>query len=595
MTNESATVTMGASAGELVGMTPSPACAAASVPYRDAHPSTRESWVLSPVQDTLLIIAAPLLTLALALFSMYWFGAVKGATLVLLTHVVFTVAHHLPTFIRIYGDLELARRYNWHFIFAPVISLSFALGVLTWLNLNGYPLEHFLYFYILLTLWDPWHFMRQHYGFMRIYDRHNQAPRLLASRMDLLLSMTWFAYIMAASGDWLLDLLQDMYTRVQWPLLLTLSSGGMTLLVATLRNLAFLTTAAYLCYLLWCWRKGYFISMAKMLMCATTFGVMYLTYTPNALIQSLAPEWSFKVGFAVIGVVHMTQYLAIVWRFNRGLAQRPQRARAGVFHWLHSRGAWWAAGVYVLVCLWYGDVITTVHDNQWLMAALLAIGFTSTMMHYYFDGFIWKVRHRQNQEALSMNAGSDTHQSSPTQRIESWWSSFQPTSAIAVLSKQLLYFAVPLTLLTLGAMTVWGKATGHYVEHMYQAQALSTQGQSVAAAQQAQLAFQAMQEQLPLAAKLAELQPTASRHAELAFLIYNESLYRNRIMPALAGMPATDMQLLQHRARVQAAIELLSQAIADGGVLAHAGREQFTVEDARSILMSWQKQIGQVG
>src|SRR5882757_3022850 len=95
---------------------------------RDPHSAVRNSalfeqarigqnWVLDRFQDTVLIIAAPLLTLALALLTIYFFGINQGATLVLLVHVVFTVAHHLPTFIRIYGDVELFRRFNWHFIF----------------------------------------------------------------------------------------------------------------------------------------------------------------------------------------------------------------------------------------------------------------------------------------------------------------------------------------------------------------------------------------------------------------------------------------------------------------------------------------------
>jgi hypothetical protein len=33
------------------------------------------------------------------------------------------------------------------------------------------------------------------------------------------------------------------------------------------------------------------------------------------------------MGFATIGMVHVTQYLAIVWKYNRGLARRPGAAR----------------------------------------------------------------------------------------------------------------------------------------------------------------------------------------------------------------------------------------------------------------------------
>ena len=587
MTTNSATATLGANgAGELVGRTPASSSHAHA---GQSETAPKQNWILSPAQDSLLIILAPLLTLALALFSIHYFGIVKGATLVLVAHVVITVSHHLPTFIRIYGDVELFRRFRWHFVFAPIISLGFCLSVLGYLNANAYPLENFLYFYIFLTLWDPWHFARQHYGFMRIYDRNNRAPHALASRMDLLLSFGWFAYIMVASGDWLLDLLQDMYVRVQWPVLLSLTGDGLALLTEGLRYVALSITAAYLIYVAWSWRKGYFVSWAKLLMCLTTFGVMYLTYTPNALIHSLAPGWTFKVGFAVIGIVHMTQYLAIVWRFNRGLTQRPERARAGVFRWLHSRGAWWAAAAYVAICLGYGDIVTTVHDNAWLMAALLAIGFTSTMMHYYFDGFIWKVRHQQNNEVLSTQVASEPAAQS---RTESWWSSAKQTPALAVLAKQLVYFALSLSILTAGAMTVWDKPAGNYIEHMYEAQVLSSQGMATSAAMEARVAFQAMQDQLPVLTKRTELQPTASRQAELAFLIYNESLYENLVIPQLNGQGTGEAQAMKHRRNTQTAIATLEQAMLRGGTLAHAGREQLTVQDAQSILESWRKQVG---
>lgn len=554
----------------------------------------KQNWVLDPVQDTVLIIVAPLLALVMALAAIWFFGIVKGATIVLISHVVFTVAHHLPTFIRIYGDVELLRRFRWHFVFAPLISLSFCIAVLAWLNSKSYPLENFLYLYILLTLWDPWHFMRQHYGFMRIYDRVNAAPRSIASRMDLLLAASWFAYIMIASGDWMFDLLQDMYVRAQWPVLLLLTRAGVHSLTRGLWMLALASSVVYLGYLLWCWKRGYMVSAAKILMCLTTFGVMYLTYTPNSLIQSLAPGWTFKVGFAVIGIVHMTQYLAIVWRYNRGLAARQGRARAGVFHWLHSRGAWWAAGIYVVVCLLYGDVVTTVHNNAWLMSALLAVGFTSTMMHYYFDGFIWKMRHVQNQEMLAdiqPSTGSASTSGGPTAG-QSWWSSAAATSASRVFVKQLLYFAVPMTVLTVAAASTWSHGHDGYIKHMYRAQQLNERGFGNEAEREARTAFDLMQRQLPLEAKRVELNPSASRRAELAFLIYNESLYENVVMPALDGRSPTAAQIQRYREAIHASIDEMNMAIASGGSLSHPGRENFKTTDAQQIVASWRKQVG---
>jgi hypothetical protein len=318
-----------------------------------AHATTMEStanarpaqnWILNPLQDSLLIIAAPLLALGLALLSFSWLGAAAATAAILVTHVVFTVAHHLPTFIRIYGDVDLFRRYRWSFLLAPVVPFAFACGALVWINARGLPLETFLYLYIMLALWDPWHFLRQHYGFMRIYDRHNTAPRKLASRMDLALCVSWFVFIMLASGEWLAGMLEDLNARVEVPLAMAMPLGLLSGLTVVARDVAMLATAGYLVYLFICWRRGWFVSVPKVALAAITFAVMYVAYAPNAWMKSVAPEWSFKVGFAAIGIVHMTQYLAIVWRYNRGLARTEARARSGWFRGVHARGGLWIAG-----------------------------------------------------------------------------------------------------------------------------------------------------------------------------------------------------------------------------------------------------------
>ena len=190
--------------------------------------------------------------------------------------------------------------------------------------------------------------------------------------MDLTLCSVWFVYIMMASGAWLADMFQDLYATARIPVILAIAPGAIAGATAVMRDFALLVTAAYAIYLAWCWHRGYFISLAKLALIVATFGVMYVMYAPNAWMQSLAPEWTFKVGFAALGIVHMTQYLAIVWRYNRRLGQMPGRARPGIFARLHARGGWLVALFYVLVCLTYGEIITTAHDNRLLMSVLLA-------------------------------------------------------------------------------------------------------------------------------------------------------------------------------------------------------------------------------
>ena len=100
-----------------------------------------------------------------------------------------------------------------------------------------------------------------------------------------------------------------------------------------------------------------------------------------------------------------------------------------------------------------------------------------------------------------------------------------------------------------------------------------------------------MQADLPFIAKLAELKPTSSHEAELAFLTYNESLYENVVMPQLAGMQPTQAQLLQHRQHVAEASNLLMSAMYRGGDLTHPGHESLNSDQATAIAMSWQHQI----
>jgi hypothetical protein len=369
-------------------------------------------------------------------------------------------------------------------------------------------------------------------------------------------------------------------------------------------------------------KRGYYISLAKMALLLCTFGVMYFTYTPNEWILQLVPAWGFKLGFATLGIVHMTQYLAIVWRYDRRIAEQG-RARAIWFTWIHNRrtplGIAVAAIAYVSFCILYGDAITTRHESAWLMSCLLAIGFTSTLMHYYFDGFIWRVRHQQNREALGLQTANPVETTSeiensiasarvgyedradsaiidkqqPVIKHEalSWWSGGKEPGRARLFVRQFIYFGLPMGILTFGAVSVWNSTPGNYVAQMYQAEALSSQGKPEAAVQAARAAYVSMQAELPVAQKMVELKPRASNQAHLAFLIYNESLYRNKIMPVVDGSNPSAQQHIAHKANVVRAIDFLQRALLQGGEVAHTGREDLTPEQAERILNSWRRQV----
>lgn len=535
-------------------------------------------------------MGAPLLALAAAIAAFGYFGATAATAYIVLLHVVFTVAHHLPTFIRVYGDTELFRRFKWTFVLAPVFPLAFAAAALAYLNAHDYPVENVLYLWVLLALWDPWHFLMQHYGFTRIYDRHNAAPKKLAARMDLALSATWFVFIMLASGEWFASVLEDLFLMANIPLALALPSAAIAILTNVALAAACVATIAYGVYLAWCRRHGYAVSGVKLALFATMFGVMFVAYTPNSLILTWAPGWTFAVGFAVIGVVHMTQYLAIVWRYNRSLAAQEGRARGGVFRALHRRGGWLIGGAYAALCLTYGGALTTQHESRLLMSVLLALGFASTLLHYYFDGFIWKLRHRQNRENLG-SAANDGGGADAT--ATSWWNIARPHSPAGVLARQAVYFGVPLTALSIGAYFVLQGPGANYVGYMLRGSVLYSEGQEQQALDQARTALESMEWQLPLARRLAEVQPTAAREAKLAFLLYNHSQYREVLIPTLTGAALDAASLARHRASVAEAARILERALERGGSIGEAGREPMRREDAYRTLAGWKKELGE--
>lgn len=543
----------------------------------------RQNWVLDPLQDSLFIIAAPLVILSMAIAAFLLLGAAVATTLILTTHIVMTVAHHLPTFIRLYGDVALFARHRWTFLIAPLLPLTIALLVGGWLIAHDLPVENLLYLFLLAVIWDPYHFLMQHYGFMRVYDRINTAPPALAARMDLLLCATGFVAIMLASGDWLTGLLTDLYRSTGWPLLQWVTSAGLAVVqwIGTLVALGML--AAYAVYLLWCHRQGHAISWVKLALYASTFGVMALAYTPNDWIASMAPGWSFKAGFAAVGIVHMTQYLAIVWRYNRGLAGHADRVRRGMFARWHQRGGWLVGAGYVALCLAYGELLTTQWDSRWLMVVLIAVGLTSTLMHYYFDGFIWKLRQGANQQHLALPGATADTASRDTLARE----------PLPVLARQLLYFGLPLALLTGGALSVWSGAQTGYQAYLLQAQQRSQAGDSEAARQLARAAYAAMNRELPIAMRLADLAPSAAHDAELALLIYNQSRFEHVVMPHLDGANADAIAAIAdaHRERIGQAAALMRRALARGEALATTDGRAMRTEDAQRVLDSWYAEL----
>ncbi len=263
-------------------------------------------WIISPAVDIALLVATPLaivpaISLAARQFSL--------DAIVLAVASFASIGHHLPGFVRAYGDRELFRRFRWRFLLAPPLVLGGAL-LFAWRDLHGLEL--------ILLFWATWHIIMQTYGLMRIYDLKRGIGDAVSARLDFGVCLAVFTAGIVFSQTRLFSIL-DIVGRVGFPL-------GPSALVTLLRWTAGCVIAGIVsAYALHAFAqartKG--PSWAKLALLATTGWLYWFcgSISTNLLI-----------GVAMFEIFHATQYYAIVWSYNRRLAPRWLEPRAAAVH-----------------------------------------------------------------------------------------------------------------------------------------------------------------------------------------------------------------------------------------------------------------------
>ena len=337
-------------------------------------------WVFGPGQDLALLIATPILILPLALLLQ---GRETAYTVGLLVAGFGALGHHLPGMMRAYGDRALFRRFRTRFLVSPLVFAAAALGFA--LNgLNGVSL--------VVLLWGIWHGALQVYGFLRIYDARVGATARLTARLDWIMCIGWFAFGVLHSPGRLGELLELWYA-LGAPLL----SPAVFFGIRSAFDAALFTLTAVFVF-----RAGRDLLAGKgqhpikLLAAAMSFGFWW---------------WcSVQVPYAVLGVAlfevfHDVQYLSIVWVFNR---RRARDGDAGFFTRVLFGGGRAMLFVYVGLVLGYGlfRFIPEAVSSAAVQRGVLALVAASTMLHFYFDGFIWKIREQKTGAALGIRRTS---------------------------------------------------------------------------------------------------------------------------------------------------------------------------------------------
>ena len=340
-------------------------------------------WILNSWRDLILYVGTPLFlvpmfVLAQARWSaqdIYLFVAAFGA-----------MGHHLPGMIRAYGDRALFRRFRWRFIFAPIFLLSVCLAFYWW-DLKG--------IILIVFFWGVWHGMMQTYGFCRIYDAKAGSFAALTRRLDFATCAIWFATAVLLSPQRMADTLETYY-----------ASGGSFIQPGLLHNaqqvvlaIAIAVAVLFLFNFSRMWAEGKRPNPVKLALLATT--IAFWWYCNNGVTNILA-------GIALFEVYHDVQYLSLVWIYNRSRVEKD--SSIGGFMRFVFRRSGSLVGLYVGLVFAYGSLgyFNTRLEVETIKRVLTGVVAASGLLHFYYDGFIWKVRDRSMREHLGLAGGTAT-------------------------------------------------------------------------------------------------------------------------------------------------------------------------------------------
>jgi Flp pilus assembly protein TadD len=338
-------------------------------------------WILDSWRDLALYVGTPLLLLpAFALAQARW----SPQDIYLFVAAFGAMGHHLPGMIRAYGDRALFERFKWRFILAPLFLLTVCVAFFWW-DLKGILLVVFF--------WGVWHGLMQTYGFCRIYDAKTGTFDALTRRLDFAMCVIWFATAVALSPYRLSDTL-DTYYMCGGPFIAPsiIHHGQQLILLA-----AVIVSVLFILHFGRMWIIGHRPNPVKLALLVTS--IAFWWYCNNLVANIL-------VGIALFEVFHDVQYLSLVWIYNRNRVEKD--SNIGGFMRFVFRRSGSLIGLYVGLVFAYGSVsYFNAHVGlETVKRVLTGVVTASTLLHFYYDGFIWKVRERSTRQSLGLAGGT---------------------------------------------------------------------------------------------------------------------------------------------------------------------------------------------
>lgn len=337
--------------------------------------SVRKPFIVGPAYDWLFFLGSPLLALCLGilvsdtwLVTDEWMLASEDDTLVGFFIGTIIHAHLVAVFFRSHGNRDIRTRYPLRFFVVPVV-LWLAIVASPWLAAACT---------VVATFWDVWHSGAQTFGFARIYERNCGTPPELGRRLDY-----WLHQVLYAG-----------------PIL-----AGATMMdhVGSFSNFEKVGDAFFSTVPAHAEGNARYLTYAMVAVGAVVIVTYVVTYWRFARAGDWKPPWpklwlvgstafvsiyswgfnSWGQAFLIMNLFHGVQYLALVWAMEGKRIATTMRLPS------HPR---LVLAIYLGGVLIYGLGVQALDSS---ITTLWAITMVVSLMHFWYDAFVWSVRRAQ--------------------------------------------------------------------------------------------------------------------------------------------------------------------------------------------------------
>lgn len=281
-------------------------------------------------------------------------------------------AHLVAVFFRSHGNATIFRLHPVRFVVVPLV-LWGAIVLSEWVAIASM---------IVATFWDVWHSGAQTFGFARIYDR-NGGAKPVGRRLDFWVNQLLYAGPILAGVTLMehlvvleeMELFEDPFSTflILVPARTERVAGALTWIVVV-GGCALL---GYYVFAHWrMWKRGHRPSALKVWLVASTGLCSILTWGFN----------SWGEAFFIMNLFHAVQYLALVWAVEHPRMVDRLRLRGRRY------GKPIALAVFLGAVVGYGCAVELLDPELHTFWALTMV---VSLMHFWYDAFIWSVRRGQ--------------------------------------------------------------------------------------------------------------------------------------------------------------------------------------------------------